>query len=342
MFTPESRSGLAALGLGPVAERVYVFLVEAGTGQTSTAVAQDVGIPLSLVGEALVLLEDQFLIVRSPTQPPQYSARPPELALDSLVLRRGDELAQVRLYAKELQSRYREFGGRGAPADLLEVVVGERQVLRHYAHLLDSAKRELSVFTMPPYVVPGRRQDVDQVLRSEREGIRRGVRYRTVYDSRAVDDPFTQGVAQDSVALGEEARLIGELPMKLLLMDRAIGFVPLQTEDPGAGSLIVRPSPLLDVLIALFESVWIRAVPLGPLADPGRPAELDERAQRILLLMSSGLKDESIARALGTSRRTVQKHVSSIMETLGARTRFQAALLARDRGWVKPSDTDAG
>jgi hypothetical protein len=30
------------------------------------------------------------------------------------------------------------------------------------------------------------------------------------------------------------------------------------------------------------------------------------------------------------------------METLGARTRFQAALLARDRGWVKPSDTDAG
>jgi hypothetical protein len=43
------------------------------------------------------------------------------------------------------------------------------------------------------------------------------------------------------------------------------------------------------------------------------------------------------------SRRTVQKHVTATMTALGARTRFQAALLARERGWVGgPSrpDTD--
>jgi DNA-binding NarL/FixJ family response regulator len=54
----------------------------------------------------------------------------------------------------------------------------------------------------------------------------------------------------------------------------------------------------------------------------------------VLRLMSAGLKDEAIARALNLSRRTVQKHVTDIMTALGARTRFQAALLASERGWV--------
>lgn len=213
---------------------------------------------------------------------------------------------------------------------------GEREVLRHYAHLMATAKTEVSVFTKPPYVVPVRQKDVEDVLRSEREGISRGVRYRTVYDDAAVDEQFTLTLARDSIALGEEARLAAELPMKMLLMDHSIGLLPLTTDTPGAGALIVRPSPLLDALVALFESIWARAVPLVPGSDSGT-GELDERTQRVLVLLAGGLKDESIARALGTSRRTVQKHVSLIMAALGARTRFQAAVRARDRGWLDGS-----
>jgi DNA-binding NarL/FixJ family response regulator len=51
--------------------------------------------------------------------------------------------------------------------------------------------------------------------------------------------------------------------------------------------------------------------------------------------MATGLKDEAIARVLGVSRRTVQKHVSDTVRILGARTRFQAALLAAERGWLR-------
>jgi DNA-binding NarL/FixJ family response regulator len=75
-------------------------------------------------------------------------------------------------------------------------------------------------------------------------------------------------------------------------------------------------------------------VPLQSLRDGVPPGELAERSRQVLLLMSAGLKDESIARVTGMSRRTVQKHVTSTMSLLGARTRFQAALLARERGWV--------
>ncbi|MFD0112490.1 LuxR C-terminal-related transcriptional regulator [Streptomyces sp. NPDC058320] len=336
MFVPEPRSGLAALGLSPIAEQVYVFLIDQGGEQTAQAVEHGLGLPAPLVAGILGDLEQHLLVVGTTARPPRYSARPPEPALESLVVRRGDELARIRLYAKELQSRFREVHGSGIPADQLEVVVGESQVVRHYEYMLENAKRELSVFTRPPFVVGGQQQ-VESVLRTERDGIRRGVRYRTVYDSASLDEPFALEIAQHSVSLGEEARVIGDLPLKLLLMDRSTGFAPLHTDNPAAGSVILRPSPLLDALIALFESVWARAVPLGPSEPPQGPAGLDERSRQIVLLLSGGLKDESIARVLGVSRRTVQKHVSSIMETLGARTRFQAALLAQERGWTGAS-----
>jgi len=47
------------------------------------------------------------------------------------------------------------------------------------------------------------------------------------------------------------------------------------------------------------------------------------------------MKDDAIARVLNVSRRTVQKHVSEAGSALGARTRFQIALLAAERGWLR-------
>jgi DNA-binding NarL/FixJ family response regulator len=55
----------------------------------------------------------------------------------------------------------------------------------------------------------------------------------------------------------------------------------------------------------------------------------------ILTLLRAGLTDDAIARVLGLSRRTIQKHISETAELLGARTRFQIALMARDRGWLE-------
>jgi DNA-binding CsgD family transcriptional regulator/sugar-specific transcriptional regulator TrmB len=335
LFISHAEFSLAALGVDPAAERAYLQLVDSAAPIDAVALAARLEVPHEELARALDQLEHHLLVARSADDPPRYSARPPEPALESLVSRVGEELAQIRLYSRELQSRFREADGQSSPNELLEIVVGEREVLRHYQHLLESARHEVSVFTKPPYVVPGaQRLDVESVLRSEREGIVRGVRYRTVYEESAVDDPFTLVLAKDSVALGEEARLLADLPMKLLLMDRSIGFMPMRTEAPEAGSLIVRPSPLLDALVALFEAVWARAVPFVGDPDVTLRPELDERAMRILVLMSGGLKDDTIARVLGTSRRTVQKHVSAVMAALGARTRFQAAVLAADRGWL--------
>jgi DNA-binding CsgD family transcriptional regulator len=331
----QSGSRLSAIGVDPLHERVYRYLVHAGQSQTPGDVAVQLGMSTRVATSILRKLESQALIIKVDARPPGYVVSPPELALESLVARQGEELAQVRLFAKELQGTFHRAVESSSANDLVEVIVGRDQLMRYYLHLVQGARTQFDTLTKPPYVSGD--DTTDNILHAEGAGIRRGVRFRSVYESEALNEAMTLTVAEQSIALGEEARAInGVLPMKLALFDQRIGFVPLKVDDPNVGALVVHPSPLLEALVALFDGIWARAVPLHAALGPAIiwPADLDERARQVLLLMSAGLKDESSARAVGMSRRTVQKYVTTIMTILGARTRFQAALLARERGWV--------
>lgn len=95
-------------------------------------------------------------------------------------------------------------------------------------------------------------------------------------------------------------------------------------------------SSLLQALGALFETLWMRSVPIRPglvsTAKGSRPgAEID---RDLLTLMAAGLKDEAIARQLGIGVRTVRRRISRMSDQMGVRTRFQAGLQAARLGWL--------
>lgn len=321
-------SRLTALGLTTTQEDAYRHLVAAGEAQPATRVGRALGLAPEDAAELLAGLEERGLAARSGRG---YRASPPEVALGALVNQRDEELRRVRQLTATLQGQYSEAVRGRRTAEFVEVVHGQEQVNRYYLHLVTGARSGLDVLTKPPYLAGA---GVLQTLDAEDAGIQRGVRSRSVYDGDALDEEGTLAMARQCMQFGEEARAISGLPFKLAIVDGSTGFLPLDIRAPALGALLVHASALLDALIALFEGIWTRAVPMR--AD--RPADgldvLAPRAADVLRLMAAGLKDESIARALSLSRRTVQKHVTEIMTTLGARNRFQAALLANDRGWV--------
>jgi DNA-binding CsgD family transcriptional regulator len=324
---PEA-AGLDAIGLSPLQERAYRFLVGVGEARAAPQIGQAMRLGPDATDELLADLEARDLITRSGVY---YRASPPQVALGTLVSRRDEELDRVRLLAAELQGQYREAARNARATEFVEVVHGRDQVNRYYLHLVQGARSGLDILTKPPYLAG---DDLLRTLRAEDAGIRRGVKSRSVYDGDALDEDGTLAIARQSIDFGEEARATSGLPFKLVIVDGRTGFMPLDVRSPALGALLVYTSPLLEALIALFEGIWARAVPMRgdrAGADPDIPAA---RSADVLRLMSAGMKDEAIARALNLSRRTVQKHVSDIMTTLGARTRFQAALLASERGWV--------
>ena len=78
-----------------------------------------------------------------------------------------------------------------------------------------------------------------------------------------------------------------------------------------------------------------RRVPRG--ARPrtrAHPAGLTGRQHEILTLLCEGLRNAEIAERLSVSEKTVDHHVSAVLEKLGARTRTEAAARARALGLV--------
>jgi DNA-binding NarL/FixJ family response regulator len=65
------------------------------------------------------------------------------------------------------------------------------------------------------------------------------------------------------------------------------------------------------------------------LANPSRPDDLTAREREVLDLLADGTSNQQIARSLGISLKTVQNHVSRILDKLQAADRTQAALRAR-------------
>jgi DNA-binding NarL/FixJ family response regulator len=62
------------------------------------------------------------------------------------------------------------------------------------------------------------------------------------------------------------------------------------------------------------------------------PAGLTGRQQEILKLLCEGLRNAEIAERLYLSEKTVDHHVSAVLEKLGAKTRTEAAARARALG----------
>ncbi|MEO6334242.1 MAG: alpha/beta fold hydrolase [Pyrinomonadaceae bacterium] len=62
-------------------------------------------------------------------------------------------------------------------------------------------------------------------------------------------------------------------------------------------------------------------------------SELSKRERGILGLITQGLANAEIAERLAISEKTVRNHVSHVFDKLGVRTRAQAIVFARDRGF---------
>ncbi|WP_407941390.1 helix-turn-helix transcriptional regulator [Nonomuraea cypriaca] len=163
--------------------------------------------------------------------------------------------------------------------------------------------------------------------------LRRGVKYRVVYDNSVLELPGWLDDVTAGMQHGEQARIAASLPMKLAISDDRLAIIPLLRAGDSVvtASYLIHPSPLLDALVALFEALWERSVPVR-LTAPG--GELSQDEERLLTLLASGATDKAASRALGWSERTVQRHITKLMRRVGAQTRFQVAMEAVRRGWI--------
>lgn len=135
---------------------------------------------------------------------------------------------------------------------------------------------------------------------------------------------------------GADVRVADELSETVLVYDRHAALVPIDARDTGRGALYTEEDGLVSSLVGLFERLWAAATDFAGLvaADTGQVARLTDTQRRVLTAMCTVSKDETGARQARMSLRTYRRHISDVLRLLGACNRAQAALLARERGWV--------
>jgi hypothetical protein len=326
---------LEAIGVKGLAARVYSELV--GVDQPSVGdVAARCGVSTRIAAAELTRLASLGLAFRLAGRPVRYRAIAPDLALNALIGQREGELRQARAVMHQLTATFQERARH--PGSQVEVVHGSANIARIAAEVAEQTRYELRGLDRPPYSeAPGTKNALERRHALERRRIQDGVSYRVIYDQAALAVPGRMAGILLSCAYGEQARTRPELPIKLMISDDQLALIPATVTSHSIDTaFVIHRSPILTALIALFEAEWARAVPIpvGPRMPTASDAAPDEETSALLGLLAAGLTDASIARSLSWSVRTTQRRVQQLMSDLGATTRFQAGMAARERGWL--------
>jgi HTH-type transcriptional regulator, sugar sensing transcriptional regulator len=252
---------LVDLGLTGYEASAYVALTR--RGQASGAeVARIAGLPRQRIYDVLDGLVARGLATITPGRPALYAAAPPDDALGQLL-----ELHRTRLKRLErdvedtierLTPAYREGRSAVDPLNFIEVLREPAAIAKRFSELEASVEREILVFTKPPYAVD-LAENVEGLMLLERN-----VEARSVYERSIYDHPASVAAIREFVAAGEQARVVDELPIKLVLIDERVAMFTLQ--DPVAGEpaltiMIVEHAALARLLKTAFESVWASGEP---------------------------------------------------------------------------------
>jgi hypothetical protein len=220
-------------------------------------------------------------------------------------------------------------GSRPAPGEVEDVrpLDGELSTggnaLELLTALIEQSRGDLLFLRPDAWLMP-RESAMSQVVGRVIES---GRRSRAVYPLRALHE------APDSlhmrVDVGEEVRLIDDLPTRLMVIGGTHAVVPEPLGYADSPRLLVRQGSLVGALTLLFELYWEKSVPVSELSG-------SSSTERTFLLrqLQVGAKDEQIARTMGLGLRTVRRRISGLMIELGADTRFQAGVEAARRGWL--------
>lgn len=327
---------LTSLGLTKVAESVYRAML-ARPNDGVSELAGRLSCEADDVRAALDELSELALIRPSQQQDGHLHAVSPDIGMEILLSRQQAGLiaqqqrleesraAAARLIADHASLRS-EAGGTG-----VEQIVGIDNIRDRIAVLCRTVCREIMTFAPDGAQTA---ENLESARPQDAAVLARGVRLRIVYLDSLRNNQPTVDYADWIVQRGAEVRTVATLPNRMIIMDHSTVVIAVSSDNTAAGAVVLTGEGTVTALCALFESVWASARPLSD-AVPINAHGLSPQEQSALALLAEGHTDEAIAKRLGVSPRTSRRLAATLIERLGARSRFEAGVRAVRQGWLE-------
>ncbi|QWB24183.1 MULTISPECIES: helix-turn-helix transcriptional regulator [Streptomyces] len=256
----------------------------------------------------------------------------PAVALRRLLRISGERIASERRREERLAETFgpllaapgHDPAAAGTPT--LTLLSGKERINRAITEAMADASRELLTVQPRARITRDRIEAAYAVATSRDQALLdRGGRIRTLYQHTLRHSPLT--VAHQERLTGDiEARALDEVTDRLIVVDRAIAFLPADTE--GALALEIRHPAIVGYLATAFDRLWRLATPVFPEALPQPSLNgVTPRQHAIAALLVEGHTDAVIADRLGMNIRTARVHIAKLAATLGSQSRAQLGFL---------------
>lgn len=293
------------------------------------------------VAKATDLLRAVGLVVE---EDDQLVAAPPEHALRRLMAQEERELDR---HADDVRALRTDL------ADLADEL--RREQRRHRTEEVEQLRSPHDLADAAVSLAAGATSSITAVVAhrpAEREldaqravldaAVPRGVTVRMLHVAGVRHDEATVEHLLRARAAGALVRCAPSLPSTFTVHDRTAALVATETADPQRGAVVLRTPGVVSALAALAEQLWTAA---HEVAAPGATAPLpgsrtpddawpSPAEVHLLRLLAAGHTDESSARALQVSPRTVRRMVVELQRRSGSGSRFELAARAVDLGWL--------
>ncbi|ROR42769.1 LuxR C-terminal-related transcriptional regulator [Kitasatospora cineracea] len=322
---------LEALGLSATAGQVYQAMLDRPGDGIAELAAHCLLLP-GQVHDSLDELGELMLVRASAEHPGRMRAVDPAIGLADLAARQEADLA-----ARQAALAASRAAVARMVADRAEhrSAHGERLLgIDAIQHRLEQMGRTTTREVLSSQPGTQRPEDLDASRPADAEALARGITIRTLYQDSNRHQPHAAHYAHWLLGLGGEVRTAPTIPQRIVIVDRTQALVPIDPEDTRKGALHVTEPGILDALLSLYEQAWNTAVPLGAHTPDDPATGLTPTERELLRLLGTGLTDDTAAQRLNISARTIGRHMASIMERLGATSRFEAGIKATQQGWL--------
>lgn len=191
-----------------------------------------------------------------------FSGVDPEIAIKNILSVYEDELERKKKFAynckKKLKSLHKKKVSLSDPLDYIEFVSHPKQIRERWLEIQASSKKELLLFAKAPYVVT-----LNENLENEAAVIEQKVICKGIYEYKGLNTKEEKETFIKTIEafqrLGEETRLVKELPMKLVISDDFITMFSLNDRvslTSSFTSIIVNHPSFAAALKTVFESYW--------------------------------------------------------------------------------------
>lgn len=279
-----------------------------------------------------------------PGEPGVLVPIPPETATAALVKPVEQSILESRQIIEEIRSALSAFTSVYLQARRQEdipisLLIGRTAISNALEHAVNACENEL--ITVQPG--SGRSPEyLSEALERDLEILAKGVRQRSIYQHSIRMHQPTLEYIERVTAAGAQVRTTPEVVDRVIICDDKVAFIPTG-ERRESEALELRHPALIRFLRANFERQWESAHTVHPAnLQASREHVLDDTQRSIARMLVSGHTDDSIARRLGLSRRTVATRVGEISQRLGSSSRAQLGYLIASRGLLPAEGPDLG